>query len=258
MAHSHSHCSGNPTFNEVYAGAYSEVPENLSGVICKTPPIGHHHAPRFAQCCSGPVYNITSPTDPDSPVYPVTCATLCQIDPAYNAPNEKNPYGWSNFFMCLTNGGLTNGVESSEVFCDTLTVPAHPAPTSFSQTPTGVWMTATYSRASFGELEPWPPTIVGSATGAGVESSTSAETLSVPTSESVSDYSSISTSATHPQQPTTGVTTSDSAVTAASVSVSTSASATASPSTSSANSLRLRRLARPVLVAVLALGLFNA
>lgn len=253
MPRSHS-CSGNPTFNEVYGGAYSEFTENLPGVVCKTPPVGHNTAPRFAECCSGPVYNITSPTDPDSPAYPVTCATLCQVDPAYNTGDEKNPYAWSNFFMCLTNGGVES---SGEVLCDTFTVPGHPAPTSFSHTPTGVWMTATYSRASFGEFEPWPPTIVGSATAPGtVASSTSAGTLLIPTSESVSDHStSTSTSGTHSQQPTTGVTASDSAVTSASA----SASVTTSTSTSSANSLGFKRLAKPVLVvSVLALGLFNS
>ncbi|KAF3386139.1 hypothetical protein F1880_000231 [Penicillium rolfsii] len=147
-----NHCTGNPTFNEVSSGAFSEWPENLPGLVCKTPPFGIYSAPRFAQCCSGPVYNITSPTSPDSPAYPVTCATLCQIDPALNAFNDRYPYHWSDHFMCLSNGGT----EPSEwdVTCATITVRGEAAPTSFSYTPTGSWMTQSYDLDSFGFPEP--------------------------------------------------------------------------------------------------------
>ncbi|OJJ02326.1 hypothetical protein ASPVEDRAFT_41819 [Aspergillus versicolor CBS 583.65] len=132
-----NHCSGHVTFNEIYHGATSEWPENLPGYICKTPPVGPESAPRLAQCCSGPVYNITSPTSPDDPAYPVTCATLCQVDPAFDAKNESNPFGWSDFFMCLTDGGKPDG---GGVNCDTVTVKGEPAPTSFSSTPSGSWL----------------------------------------------------------------------------------------------------------------------
>ncbi len=130
-------CSGYVTFNAVYNGAVSEWPDNLPGFICKTPPVGPENASRLAQCCSGPVYNITSPTSPDDPAYPVTCATLCQVDPAFAAKNESNPFEWSDFFMCLSDGGkpLDGGV-----YCDTVTVKGNPAPTSFSSTPTGTWL----------------------------------------------------------------------------------------------------------------------
>ncbi|KAH8690761.1 hypothetical protein BGW36DRAFT_389280 [Talaromyces proteolyticus] len=145
-------CVGNPTFNEVYAGAFSEWPEKLPGVICKTPPIGTNSAPRFAQCCSGPVYNITSPTVPDDLAYPVTCATLCQISPALNADNDKNPYGWSDHFMCLTDGGID--ASNWEVVCDTITVSGQSAPTSFISTPTGSWATQSDALDSLGFPEP--------------------------------------------------------------------------------------------------------
>ncbi|OOQ87414.1 hypothetical protein PEBR_17384 [Penicillium brasilianum] len=143
-----NHCTGSPTFNEVSSGAFSEWPENLPGLVCKTPPFGINSAPRFAQCCSGPVYNITSPTSPDSLAYPVTCATLCQIDPALGTFNDKYPYHWSDHFMCLTNGGTEP--SEWEVVCDTITVRGEAAPTSFSHTPTGSWMTKSYDLDSMG------------------------------------------------------------------------------------------------------------
>lgn len=132
-----NHCSGHVTFNEVYNGAISEWPENLPGYICKAPPVGPESAPRLAQCCSGHVYNITSPTSPDDPAYPVTCATLCQVDPAFDAKNESNPFGWSDFFMCLSDGGKP---DSGSVNCGTVTVKGEPAPISFSSTPSGTWL----------------------------------------------------------------------------------------------------------------------
>ncbi|QKX63800.1 uncharacterized protein TRUGW13939_10971 [Talaromyces rugulosus] len=145
-------CVGNPTFNEVTNGAISEWPDNLPGLICKTPPFGTNSASRFAQCCSGPVYNITSPTSADDPAYPVSCATLCQMDPALNKFNNKYPYHWSDHFMCLTDGGTE--ASDWDVVCDTVTVKGDPAPTSFIHTPTGPWQTSSYALDSWGFPEP--------------------------------------------------------------------------------------------------------
>ncbi|KAL2864262.1 uncharacterized protein BJX67DRAFT_225250 [Aspergillus lucknowensis] len=131
-------CSGYVTFNEIHDSAFSEWPDNLPGYICKAPPVGPESAPRLAQCCSGTVYNITSPTSRDHPAYPVSCATLCQVDPAFDKSNDDNPYGWSDFFMCLTDGGQP---DPGSVVCGTVTVKGEPAPTSFSSTPSGSWMT---------------------------------------------------------------------------------------------------------------------
>ncbi|KAJ5215210.1 uncharacterized protein N7498_001617 [Penicillium cinerascens] len=145
-------CTNNPSFNEVSAGAFSEWPENLPGLVCKTPPSGIYSAPRFAQCCSGPVYNITSPTSPGNPAYPVTCAMLCQIDPVLDKANDKYPYYWSDHFMCLTNGGTEP--SNWDVVCDNLTAKGEAAPTSFSHTPMGSWMTKSYALDSLGFPEP--------------------------------------------------------------------------------------------------------
>ncbi|KAL4922913.1 hypothetical protein BDW62DRAFT_172058 [Aspergillus aurantiobrunneus] len=130
--------SGHTTFNEVSNSAISEWPQNLAGYICKTPPVGPESNPRLAQCCSGPFYNITSPTSPDDPAYPVSCAALCQVDPTFDAKNSSNPYEWSDFFMCLTDGGKPE--ESGDVTCDTVTVEGQPAPTSFASSPETSWM----------------------------------------------------------------------------------------------------------------------
>ncbi|KAL4808158.1 hypothetical protein BDV18DRAFT_96651 [Aspergillus unguis] len=139
-----NHCTGAVTFNEVYSNAYSEWPDNLPGVICKTPPVGPGSASRFAQCCSGPVYNITAPTTPDDPAYPVSCATLCQVDPALDASNKNNPYGWSDFFMCLIDGGRLN--SDGETVCGTVTAKnGESAPSTFASTPTWAAWTSYYT-----------------------------------------------------------------------------------------------------------------
>ncbi|KAL2830497.1 hypothetical protein BDW59DRAFT_158410 [Aspergillus cavernicola] len=54
-------------------------------------------------------HHITSPTTHDDPTYPVTCATLSQVDPAFGEDNEANSLGWSDFFMCLSDGGKPEG-----------------------------------------------------------------------------------------------------------------------------------------------------
>ncbi|KXH67377.1 hypothetical protein CSAL01_04582 [Colletotrichum salicis] len=67
----HPRCAGDVTFNTLSSNAFSEWPESIAGIICKTPPVGRNGAPRFAECCSGTVYNITSPTSPSDMAYPV-------------------------------------------------------------------------------------------------------------------------------------------------------------------------------------------
>ncbi|UQC75017.1 uncharacterized protein CLUP02_01670 [Colletotrichum lupini] len=144
-------CAGDVTFNTLSSNAFSEWPESIAGIICKTPPVGRNSAPHFAECCSGTVYNITSPTSSNDQVYPVSCATLCQISPEMNADNPDNPYGFSNHFMCLTDG--TREPSSWEVVCATVTPPGVAWPTSFPNTPvlswkTRSWTTDIYSRIS--------------------------------------------------------------------------------------------------------------
>ncbi|KAI3318608.1 hypothetical protein HD806DRAFT_305896 [Xylariaceae sp. AK1471] len=135
-------CAGNPTFNLAEGpSADSTWPSGISGYICKTPPFGIFNAPRFSECCSGKVYNITGSASPDDPAYPVSCATFCQIDPAFDERNPENPYSFSDYFMCLTNGGKLP--SNWEVICATNSIDGIPAPTSFASTPTGAWMSAT-------------------------------------------------------------------------------------------------------------------
>jgi hypothetical protein len=154
-------CSGSPTFDLYRPNAFWEWPEKIPGLICKTPPIGYWNSPRLAQCCSGPVYNITTPTSPDDPAYPVSCALFCQIDPVREQRNFSYPYGFSDFFMCLTNGqdpdandgGLRRGIQNrdepifnngADIVCATITVPGVSAPTSYPNSPTGLWLTKSY------------------------------------------------------------------------------------------------------------------
>ncbi|KAI0017372.1 hypothetical protein F4780DRAFT_755618 [Xylariomycetidae sp. FL0641] len=135
-------CTGSPTFNTLQGGAFAEWPANLPGIICKTPPVGAYRAERFARCCSGPVYNVTAPTAPDDAAYPVSCAALCQVAPEFDAPNDANPYGWSDSFMCLTDGG--RDTAAGEIVCGTVSVPGVPMPSSFASTPDGAWATPTW------------------------------------------------------------------------------------------------------------------
>ncbi|KAI6780010.1 uncharacterized protein J7T54_007486 [Emericellopsis cladophorae] len=154
-------CTGSPTFNlAVTNSAFSEWPENLPGLVCKTPPMGYYHAARFAECCSGTVHNITTPTSPDDPAYPVTCALLCQVDPKLDEHNDRYPYGFSEHFMCLADGrvGLPEeesnprGAPGGEVVCATLTVTGVEAPTSYPNSWTGDWQTRSYYRLGPGNL----------------------------------------------------------------------------------------------------------
>ncbi|KAK1723568.1 hypothetical protein CaCOL14_001194 [Colletotrichum acutatum] len=147
----HPRCAGDVTFNTLASNAFSEWPESIAGIICKTPPVGRNSAPHFADCCSGTVYNITSPTSPDNKAYPVSCATFCQISPKMNADNVNNPYGFNDHFMCLTDG--TREPSSWEVVCATVTLPGVAWPSTFPSTPvlswkTRSWTTDIYSRIS--------------------------------------------------------------------------------------------------------------
>ncbi|KAL4886833.1 hypothetical protein BJY04DRAFT_212807 [Aspergillus karnatakaensis] len=152
-------CHSGATFNEISSNAITpaEWPANLPGLICKTPPMGPNSSSRFAQCCSGPVYNITEPTTPDHPAYPISCAAVCQIDPALDdqRANYDNPYGWTDHFMCITDGGRLT--DQGEIVCDSVTVPGKPAPTEFASTPTWAdwheyWTSTVYSDGA------WPVT----------------------------------------------------------------------------------------------------
>lgn len=151
-ANMHPKCDAGSTFDLNRPGGFTEWPENLPGLICKTEPLARVPS-RLSQCCSGPVYNITSPTSPDDPAYPVTCATLCQVDPEFDAfqePSEENPYGFSDFFKCLNDDpevpDVIAGGGNVNVVCATVSVSGKPMPT-FTDTPTGDWTTKTFSDA---------------------------------------------------------------------------------------------------------------
>ncbi|KAK3377491.1 hypothetical protein B0H63DRAFT_477290 [Podospora didyma] len=140
-------CIGSPTFNTVRNTGYefSEWPKNLKGLVCKTPPFGRESNPRFAQCCSGTLYNITGPTDPTHPAYPMSCAQVCLISPANGADNDRYPYHFSEHFMCLSDGGTADDRgDGGFVACATLGLPDS-WPTSYPNTPSGSWQTRQYS-----------------------------------------------------------------------------------------------------------------
>ncbi|TPX18274.1 uncharacterized protein E0L32_002783 [Thyridium curvatum] len=139
-------CQGDVTFNEIYRNAFSEWPRHIPGYICKTPPVGRGSAPRFAQCCSGPLYNITHITGPSDPAFPVSCAAFCQVDPKMDETNSRYPFGWSEHFMCLTNGG--EEPSEWEVVCGSVSVSGMPFPTSYESTIKGPWQTKSYYRPS--------------------------------------------------------------------------------------------------------------
>src|SRR4051812_4580936 len=95
-------CTGSPTFqaSSNNPNRFTEWPAKIPGFICKTPPFGRGNAPRFAQCCSGTVFNITSPTNELDQAYPVSCALFCQVDPKLVQPGAD---GVSPHQACLTN-----------------------------------------------------------------------------------------------------------------------------------------------------------
>src|SRR5687768_8112881 len=135
-------CVGSPTFNQIYKGAITEWPDKIPGWICKAPPFGYYSAPRFENCCSGKVYNITTPSTPDDEWYPMSCALFCQVDEAHLTRNDKYPYGWDEHFMCLTNGGEP---YHGEVICASNSPVKAPAPSTWPSTWTGAWQTKSYA-----------------------------------------------------------------------------------------------------------------
>lgn len=162
-APSPAQCTGSPTFNLANPGTnqFSEWPSNIPGLICKAAPFGYYASPRFSQCCSGKVYNITTPTNPDDPAYPVSCALFCQVDPELNEINDRYPYGFSEHFMCLNDGKVNGGEEgmggAGEVVCATVTAEnGDPIPTSYESSWTGDWQTRSYVRQdAFGLSWTW-------------------------------------------------------------------------------------------------------
>ncbi|KAI0141627.1 hypothetical protein GGR57DRAFT_403136 [Xylariaceae sp. FL1272] len=173
-------CTGNPTFDLSGGKAITEWPEKVSGFICKTPPIGSLHASRFAQCCSGKVYNITTPQGPESDAYGVSCAMFCLVDPKSDEPNEKYPYRFSEHFMCLTNGD--EEASGFEVVCGDNKIEGIPETTSFESTWTGWWQTADWASSS---------TVGPSSTLESVETTQAmTATSAISTSEALSETSS--------------------------------------------------------------------
>lgn len=145
MDGSGNRCRGSPSSNLVNSGpTFSEWPDNIPGLICKTAPFGYYHAPRLAECCSGKVYNITEPTSPGDEAYPMSCALFCQVDPKLDESDDRYPYGFSEHFMCLSNG--TEEYVGGEVICATVSAEnGAVAPTSYPHTWTGDWQTRTYT-----------------------------------------------------------------------------------------------------------------
>ncbi|KAK1706245.1 hypothetical protein BDP67DRAFT_182105 [Colletotrichum lupini] len=190
-------CAGDVTFNTLSSNAFPEWPESIAGIICKTPPVGRNSAPHFAECCSGTVYNITSPTSPNDQVYPVSCATFCQVSPEMNADNPNNPYGFSNHFMCLTDGAREP--SSWEVVCATVTPPGVAWPTSFPNTPvlswkTRSWTTDIYSRINEVTSVVESPTTSPTATvTTDITTSSSSQKASISTSDSSAASTSLTT-----------------------------------------------------------------
>ncbi|KAK1633325.1 hypothetical protein BDP81DRAFT_434680 [Colletotrichum phormii] len=214
-------CVGDVTFNTLSSNAFSEWPESIAGIICKTPPVGRNSAPRFAECCSGTVYNITSPTSPSDMAYPVSCATFCQISPQMNVDNPQNPYGFSDHFMCLTDG--TREPSSGEVVCATVTLPGVAWPTVFPNTPvlsskTRSWTTDIYSRisevTSLGDSQTASPTATVSTD---VATTSSSQKLSISTSESSAESTSLTTASATATSAAAATPTGNSAATGAKV-----------------------------------------
>ncbi|RBQ87020.1 hypothetical protein VDGD_05049 [Verticillium dahliae] len=158
-------CTGSPSYNLVNpSNTWNEWPENISGFVCKSPPIGYYSSTNFAKCCSGEVYNITEPVAQDHPFYPMSCAIVCLVDPELDASNDKYPYSFSEHFMCLNDfpeGEDTSGYRhDGEVVCATVTAAGVPAPTTFASTPTGAWQTKSYSDYGYGrDFRAWSSSV---------------------------------------------------------------------------------------------------
>lgn len=64
---------------------------------------GLNRPPNLATCCTGPVFNTTTTPDHPNVLY---CAAYDEYDAE---ATYDNPYGYSDFFLCLTD----DGTESS-------------------------------------------------------------------------------------------------------------------------------------------------
>lgn len=117
-------------------------PANLPGMICKSAPLGVHASHRLSQCCSGKVYNITTPTTPDSLAYPIYCGLVCQINPSMLEPNDANPFGYSDMWKCLIDAGYDLG--GGQVQCSENKIKGVPMP-KFTSKPTGDWVSKSWA-----------------------------------------------------------------------------------------------------------------
>ena len=115
-----------------------DVPVDMPGWVCKTPPFGKYSAQRLSKCCSGTFYNITEPVDIDHPAWPVSCGAICRVDQAFDQPNPDYPYEYGEFEKCVFDAGEDGGVLSRQG-------PNTPDPSiSFTTTPTGPWQTKSW------------------------------------------------------------------------------------------------------------------
>lgn len=130
-------CTGNVTFDPRIPNAFLEWPGNLAGVVCKTPPFGRNHAPRFAKCCSSFQYNVMRMMPPGYPASGMSCVQFCQVSPDLVAPNPDNLHGWSDHFMCLAGGGREPSAR--EVVCDDLSKASVTTTPSYFMTATMPW-----------------------------------------------------------------------------------------------------------------------
>jgi len=165
-----ANCVGNPTFDVGSNNPnrfINEWPAYVPGFVCKTPPIGRNSAPRFAQCCSGRVYNVTSATNDSDPEWPMTCALFCQVDPKQGeTSSEANAPGLTGQLACLSDNGR-EPVEW-EVECATNTAASGlPWPTSYltsSSTRITITTTAASSSTTTGISSTTMASLSGSAT----------------------------------------------------------------------------------------------
>jgi len=155
-------CTGSPSNNLVNNPNYGYQWPNgsdISGYVCTTPPIGIYSAPRFAQCCTGPVHNITAPTEPGDESYPASCVAWCYVDwhqDITGNASPSNPYGFSENFLCnfpMDADGNPIG-RSGSIICAFINDPEGQA-SSETTYPTATWNrisaqtpTATWNQAS--------------------------------------------------------------------------------------------------------------
>lgn len=115
-------CAGSPSldlYQDPTIGYQYPNSSSVSGCVCLSPPFGYYATPSFAQCCTGPVHNVTSPSMPGKLSYPAKCVAWCYVVSTLDIlgnTTPDNPYGFSDLFLCLTgnsttssNGGVTRG-----------------------------------------------------------------------------------------------------------------------------------------------------